>query len=271
MSETDQRHEMARRGMVYQAPGADAVIVRRDLEYQATDAGALTMDLYRPPDLPATARLPAVVFVIGYSDLGAQAFFGCKFKEMESFIGWARSTAAAGLAAITYTTGKQPAADAGALLRHLREHAASLGIDENRLGLWACSGHGPNAMSVLMREAHGAFKCAALCYPFLLDLEGSTTVAEASRTFRFANPGAGKSVDDLPSETAVLLVRAGQDEIPGLNATLDRCLAAAVQRNLPITLVNHPAAPHAFDILHDSDTSRRIIRQVLSFLQLHLG
>jgi len=270
-TETDPRHEMARRKMVYQAPGADAVIVRRDLEYRATDAGALTMDLYSPPDPPGEARLPAVVFVIGFSDLGAQAFFGCKFKEMGSFVSWARSTAASGLVAITYTTGKEPATDADALLRHLRENAASLGIDENRIGLWACSGHGPNALSVLMREAHGDLKCAAFCYPLLLDLEGSTSVAEASRTFRFVNPGAGKSVDDLPPDTPMLLVRAGQDEIPGLNATLDRFLAAAVRRNLPITLVNHPAAPHAFDLTDDSDASRRVIRQVLSFLQLHLA
>jgi len=270
-TETDPRHEMARRKLVYQAPGAEAVIVRRDLEYRTTDDGALTMDLYRPPDPPAGARLPLVVFVIGFSDLGAQAYFGCKFKEMESFIGWARLTAASGLAAITYSTGKQPAADAGALLRHLRENAASLGIDENRIGLWACSGHGPNALSVLMREAPGDLKCAALCYPLLLDLDGSTSVAEASRTFRFVNPAAGKSVDDLPSDTPMLLVRAGQDEIPGLNATLDRFLAAAVRRNLPITLVNHPTAPHAFDLVHDSDASRRVIRQVLTFLQLHLA
>lgn len=247
------------------------MIVRRDLEYRATDGGALTMDLYLPPHPPGAARLPAVVFVLGYSDLGAQAYFGCKFKEMECFIGWARATAAAGLAAITYTTGKQPAADAETLLRHLRENAASLGIDENRIGLWACSGHGPNALSVLMREAPGKLKCAALCYPLLLDLEGTTSVAEASKTFGFVNPGAGKSVDDLPSDTPMLLVRAGRDEIPGLNATLDRFVAAAVRRNLPISLVNHPPAPHAFDLMHDSDASRRIIRQVLTFLQLQLA
>src|SRR6202521_1833040 len=104
-TETDPRHEMARRKLVYQAPGAEAVIVRRDLEYRTTDDGALTMDLYRPPDPPAGARLPLVVFVIGFFDLGAQASFGCKFKEMESFIGWARLTADSVLDGTTFDNG----------------------------------------------------------------------------------------------------------------------------------------------------------------------
>jgi hypothetical protein len=108
MSADDQRHEIARRKVVYQAPGADAVTVRRDLVYRETDEGLLTLDLYRPPDVPDGARLPVVVFVSGFSDLGAQAWLGCKFKEMESFISWARSTAASGLAAITYATAVAP-------------------------------------------------------------------------------------------------------------------------------------------------------------------
>ena len=43
------------------------------------------MDIYRPPDVDAATRLPAVVFVMGYSDLGAERMLGCKFKEMESY------------------------------------------------------------------------------------------------------------------------------------------------------------------------------------------
>jgi hypothetical protein len=35
-------------------------------------------------------------------------------------------------------------------------------------------------------------------------------------------------------------------------------------------LINHAEAPHAFDIAHDSETSREVIRRVLDFLRLHL-
>ncbi len=61
-----------------------------------------------------------------------------------------------------------------------------------------------------------------------------------------------------------------QDELPHLNETIDRFLSKALTCNLPITFVNHPAAPHAFDLLHNSETSHEIIRQILAFMQFHL-
>ena len=270
MRQETQRQDITKKRVVYHIPGVDAVTIRRDVEYRVTDAGALTMDVYYPPDSKSGARTPAVIFVVGYSDLGAQAILGCKFKEMESFISWGQLAAASGLVAITYTTGKEPAADIHALLQYVRQNAAPLGVDENRVGVWACSGHVPNALSVLMREAHDYLKCAVLCYGFMLDFEESTMVAEASRTFRFVNPCAGKSVDDLPQGLPLFIVRAGQDEFPHLNETIDRFLAKALTGNLPITFTNHPTAPHAFDVLHDSETSREIIRQILAFMRFHL-
>jgi hypothetical protein len=76
------RNEIAAKPVVYQIPGMDTVQIRCDIPYQTADAD-LVMDIYRPPDLKAATRLPAVIFVIGYSDLGAEKIFGCKFKEME--------------------------------------------------------------------------------------------------------------------------------------------------------------------------------------------
>jgi dienelactone hydrolase len=248
----------------------EAVTIRRDVEYRATDAGVLTMDIYYPPDLQSGSRSPAVVFVSGYPDAGFQKMLGCKLKEMESYISWGQLTAASGLVAITYSTSKEPAADVQALLQYVRQNAAGLGIDENRLGVWACSGNVPNALSVLMQEANDYLKCAVLCYGLMLDLDGSTNVAQAAKMFGFANPCAGKSVADLAPEIPLFIVRTGQDN-PQLNETIDRFLAEALTRNLPVTLTNHPTAPHAFDVMHDGETSREIIRQILAFMQFHLG
>ena len=195
---------------------------------------------------------------------------GCKFKEMESFLSWARLVAASGMVAILYTNGSDPAADARAVLRYLRENAASLGVDESRLGLWACSGHVPTALAVLIDEPHVSLCCAALCYGYTLDLDGSTHVADAAQTWHFANPAAGRSVADLPAATALFLARAGQDQTSHLNEALDRFLAHAVGRNLSVTFVNHPTGPHAFDILEDSEETREVIRQVLGFLRFQL-
>lgn len=269
MSEERKRADIAKKAVVYRIPGMDAVTIRRDIPYRTTDAGELTMDIYSPPGARKGARTPAVVFVIGFSDLGAERLLGCKFKEMESYIGWGKLVAASGLAAITYTT-TAPVSDIPALLSHVRRNAASLGIDEDRIGLWACSGNVPLALSMLMQEPREYLKCATLCYGYVLDLDGFTGVAEASGKIGFVNPCTGKTLNDLPDEMPLFVVRAGRDETPQLNETMDRFLAHALARNLPVTFVNHAAAPHAFDVLHDSETSREIIRQILAFLRTHL-
>jgi hypothetical protein len=58
--------------------------------------------------------------------------------------------------------------------------------------------------------------------------------------------------------------------MPRLNESIDGFMAAALARNLPVTFVNHAAAPHAFDLLDDSETSREMIRRILAFLRFHL-
>jgi hypothetical protein len=271
MSEETQRNDMTSKTVVYKIPGMDAVSIRRDVEYRATEAGPLTMDLYSPPGSEAGggAPRPAVIFVSGYPDPGFERMLGCKLKDMGAYVSWARLVAASGLVAVTYTN-HEPVGDLDALLGYLREHAASLGIDGSRIGVWAGSGNVPMALSILMRGASDAFKCAALCYGVMLDLEGSTAVADSAAQFGFANPCAGRSVDDLPGELPLFIVRAGRDEMPRLNETIDRFMAAALARNLPVTFANHARAPHAFDIQDDSETSREMIRRILAFLRFHL-
>jgi hypothetical protein len=266
--ETEPVH-ISKKAVVYRLHGMEAVEVRRDIEYRATEDGALTMDVYYPPDSTSGARPPAVVFVAGYTDAGYQKMLGCKFKEMASSISWGQLTAVSGLAAITYTN-REPATDLHALLQYVRRNAAPLGIDENRIGVWACSGHVPVALSVLMREGGEHLKCAVLCYGYMLDLDGSSVVAEAARTWGFANPCAGKSVGDFSRETPLFIMRAGRDQMPRLNETIDRFLLEALTRNLPLTFTNHPAAPHAFDLMCDDETSREIIKQILAFMRFHL-
>jgi hypothetical protein len=267
MSEKVQRHESTMKRVVYRIPGVNAVSIQRDVEYRTTEAGVLTMDLYHPPE--PDARTPAVVIVAGFSDVGYEAFTGCKFKDTEFNISWGQLMAASGLIAITYTN-REPVADLQGLLQHVRRNAASLGVDENRIGVWASSGNVPLALSVLMQDDRNFLKCAALCYGFTLDLDGSTAIADAARIWKFVNPGAGKSAADLPPDLPLFVARAGRDEFPHLNETLDRFVANALACNLPITLVNHRTAPHAFDLLDDSEVSREIIRQILAFMRFHL-
>jgi hypothetical protein len=269
MSQDTNGEPISKKVLVYRIDGMDGVKVRRDVAYLKSDAGALTMDIYYPPDMKSGERMPAVIIVAGYPDPGFEARIGCKFKEMGSSVSWGQLMAASGLVAITYTN-REPAADLQTLLQYVRQNAAWLGINENRIGLWASSGNVPLALSVLMQKGNDYLKCAVLCYGIMLDLDGATHVADAARMWGFANPCAGKSVEDLPKGLPLYIARAGQDEIPHLNETIDSFLTKALSCNLPVTFTNHPTAPHAFDLFHDSETTRQIIRQILAFMQFHL-
>jgi hypothetical protein len=267
-NDTPQDH-ISKKKVVYQMPGTDKVITERDIEYCATDAGPLTMDVYYPPDSKREVRIPAVIIVAGYPDGGLQKMMGARFKEMGFTTSWGQLLAASGMATIIYTN-QEPAADITALLQYVRQNAASLGIDKNRIGLWAASGNVPLALSILMREDSDYLKCAVLCYGLMLDSKESTIVADTASQFGFTNPCAGKSIDDLPQNLPLFIARAGQDQFPRLNETIDHFIAKALVRNLPVTLVNYPSGPHAFDIMDDSETSREIIKQILTFMRFHL-
>ena len=247
--------------VLYSLPGMDAVSVRRDVAYRMPADAGLMVDVYSPPGRNALHGTPAVVLVPGFP--GA-------VKRIGAFVSWAELMAASGLVAITCAT-KEPAADMEAVLGYVREHAASLGVDGDRMGLWACSGHVPAALSLLAHPERDYLKCAAFCYGYLLDLDDSTAVTDAARQYGFSYPCSKRTFGDLPRDTPLFVARAGRDESPGLNAALDSFLAASVHDNRPVTFVNHAAGPHAFDIADDSSATRDVIRQVLGFLKFHLS
>ncbi len=266
MSDQTERHPMTLKTVRYSTPGVDAVTVRLDVPYKVSDE-ALTMDVYSARQQQGNAPTPVVVFVLGYPDVGVANPFGCRFKEFGMSVSWARLLAASGLTAVVYTT-RTPATDIHAVLEHVRRNAASWGVDARRIGLLAASANVVVALSALMHDTD--LKCAALLYGFTLDLGGSTAVAEMSRTYGFVNACAGRSVDDLPSELPLFVVRAGRDHFAGLNSSLDTFLTRALARNLPLRFINYAAGAHGFDLEEDTDTSRDIVRQTLEFLQFHL-
>jgi fermentation-respiration switch protein FrsA (DUF1100 family) len=272
---SDTRHEIARRAVVYRMAGSDAVIVQRDLAFHAGDHGSLVMDVYRPPGATSGVPLPAVIIVVGFSE-AKPGPLGCAFKDMEWSVCWGRLIAASGMTAIFYAN-REPVADLRALLVHVRANAAALGVDPDRLGLFATSGNVPVALAALMEDGHEGqdererLRCAVVSYGFTLDVDGATAVADASAQWGFVNAAAGKTAGDLPSAVPLLVVRAGRDQFAGLNDALDRFVAQALARNLPLTVVNHPTGPHSFDLLDDTDASRIVIRQMLAFLRVQLG
>jgi hypothetical protein len=260
-----------KRTAVLRLPEMDAVSVRRDVEYRAADDGEpRTLDLYYPPHQESRSGLPVVVFVMGYPDAGMQRILGCRAKDTGAYTSWARLVAASGMVGVNYSGQDQPT-DVLAVLRYLRENARSLGLDASRIALWSCSGNVPNALGVLIAEAAGSIRCAALCYGLMFDVPGESFLAEAAKTFGCAIPNAGRSAADLPPETPLMIARSGRDELPRLNDTIDRFVADALALDLAITVVNHRGAPHAFDTILDDEPTREIVRRMLDFLRFNLS
>lgn len=260
--------DIATRRVCLHLDGMEAVPVRRDLPYGPADRG-VRFNVHYPPDGTDDGRRPAVIVVTGYADRTNPAPAALAYKD----IGWAVSMcqliAVSGMAAVAYTA-REPVADLRVLFDHLHEHATLLRIDPSRIGVIAVSGNVPTALTTVMQDFTRAPACAVFGYGCLLDLDGATDVADAARQFDFANPGAGRTVADLRPDVPLLITRAGRDQLPAMNASIDRFIREALAANLPVTLVNHPDGPHAFDLFDDSRTSRDIVRQVLRFLRQHL-
>jgi hypothetical protein len=268
MGESTPRQPIADKRVVYRSDAVEGLAPRRET-YRSAGGEELALDLYEPASAAVAGR-PAAVIVGGYPGAGFRSRLGCEFREMAATVDWARLLAGSGIVGIAYAN-REPAADLEALLGHLARNAEALGIDRARIGLFATSGNGPVALWALRVAASFAVRCAALFYAYSLDLGGATGVAEASRMFGLANPGAGLAFGDLARRTPIFLARAGRDDCPGLNDALDRFTAAALAANAPLEVVNHPEGPHAFDLLDDTAVSRQIVRKALAFLRFNLA
>jgi hypothetical protein len=192
---------------------------------------------------------PTVVIVSGYRDSGFEKVTGTRFAAFAWTQSWVQRFADAGLHAVAYAS-EEPAESLPPFLQSL----------EGPAGLFACSGHGPVALSALLNGFPLPIACAVLEYAYTLDADA------ASQAFRFANPCAGRTIDDLRDDAPLLLVRAGRDEMPGLNTSLDAFTAGALRRNLPLSLINHAEAPHAFDAAEEvNERTRAVIAAIVRF------
>jgi hypothetical protein len=241
--------DVFRKTVVLKLPGTDDIQVVSARPY--ADGG--TFDLY-VANAPAPA--PTVVFIYGFPE----ARFGQGLRQMGAYTSWGRLLAASGMNAVAYSY-RKPVADLSALLLHLRRNATELGVDTSRMGLWAASGNVPTALHRLMIDKPGTFRAAALLYGYMLD------VPAAAEQFGLGVPARGRPIDDLPRDVPLLVVRAGKDTTPGLNASLDAFVSAALVHDLPLSLVNLPGARHSFDLFEDSNASRDAIRTALAFLR----
>ena len=267
----------------YELPGMDAVTVTRDVTYRTVSLNgqphALALDVYRPPTLAGSARVPALIFVHGGLTLQQPK----TAKDWGIYQSWGRAAAASGFVGVTFnhrlTTNDnvvEGSDDLKALVATVRANAATWNIDPDRLCLAFYSAGGPLA-SVPLRERPPYIRCVVLFYPFL-DLEHMRYDTQ----FRRAHPAA--AVDSLldysPARVITrdplavpptFLAMAGRDAIPRLNESVVRFMHAAIDSRVRVDFYIHPTGDHGFDRRNRDARTREIIEATLAFVKRHTG
>ena len=248
--------EMIRMRVVLRVPGMDAVEVRRNVVYRTVAGQPLHMDVYSPPGPPRTR--PAVILVHG----GPIPRTGA--KNMGVFVSYGELLAASGFVAVTFdhrflapdrlVDAREDVAEAVA---QVRSGAGPLGVDPERLALWAFSGGGP-LLAAPLRERPTWLR-AVVAYYAVLDLQEDPRF---SATLALG--------EDARTAPPLLVARAGLDN-PLLNEGTDRFVRTATAGAATLDLLNHPDGRHAFDILDDDARSRQILQHTLAFLRDNLA
>ncbi len=255
--------------LVHSVARADKVKVKTNLKYTDANDAHLLMDVYTPPGISKTEKLPAVIFVHG----GAGSEFTA--KDWGIYTSWGRVIGASGMAAVTFTHRLTPrkrsmvdsAADLQSAIEYVRKNADSLNIDKERLCLAAFSAGGP-LLAPAIRDKPPYIRCLVNFYAYM-------DVQQAGNLFT-----ANESKDDLKKFSPIVYLdgdaapifigRAGKDQIPTLNDSIDRFVREALAKNVSITLANHTTGVHGFDNQNDDERSREIIRMAIDFMRTHL-
>lgn len=263
--ENDLRERMRVMPVVYELPGMDQVQVHNDLLYKTVDGQALYADVYAPPagEREPDQLLPAVVFV---------------GRKMPQYICWGKLVAASGLMAVTFDSSppghfehlREAEQDMLDLLDYVRGQGERLGIDANRLGVWACSSLPPIGWHMALRDTPPFIRCL-ISYYGVLELEHLLIEADPPETHALLREYSLIRYLSLHPEALapMLVVRAGGDH-PLLNQSIDAFVAEALRQNAAIEVINYPEGRHAFDVLDDTGHTRQILQRTLEFLKTHL-
>ena len=134
----------------------------------------------------------------------------------------------------------------GQVLDYCHENGVEMGVDGQKIGVWACSGNVTAAFPQIMNEQRSYLRAAALYY------------------------GMPNSIQHIKQDLPLQIVRAGLDSY-SLNRKIDEFLQRALKVDLPLDFVNYLEGYHGFDILNDTPRSRQIMQQTVAFFNLHLS
>jgi acetyl esterase/lipase len=272
--------------IVYQVSGMRNVRVKRDLVYKPAGGPELQMDVYSPRS--SSRRLPAVFFVHGGR---VPPNLLTTPKDWAVYVSLGQLAAASGFVGVTfnhrfYTWESLPDSQADVMdaIKYVRANAAALGVDPERIILWAISAGGIFLCEPL-RDRPAYVRALVGYYP-QLDLRNARRTAPASvsdEALRDFSPvyylekaaavqpepstssGPGKSNQSFPP---MFIARAGLDNAD-LNDGLDRFVQLALKNNVSLEIFNHPDGHHGFDIEDNNERSREILKRTIEFIKTH--
>ena len=266
--------EMARKVMmpvVYKVPGMDKVKVVQNLKYNISVDPNILMDVYLPPNLARDEKRPAVIFIHG----GVKTQYTP--KDWGIYTTWGRLIAASGFVGVTFThrleypnkSLENAAQDVTAAIKYVRTNADKYNIDKDRICLIAFSAGGP-MLSLGMRGDAPFVRCLVGFYAFLDIQQSDYRKTETPDTVKAFSPIAylEKDASKIPP---MFIGRAGRDEVPTMDDSIDRFVTEALVKNIALTLMNHPQGVHGFDNQNDDERSREIIRSAIAFMSVHLS
>ena len=264
--------EMARKVMmpiVYNIPGMDKVRVVPNLKYTTTTDPNIAMDMYLPPE--SVEKRPAVIFIHG----GAKPEWTP--KDWGIYTSWGRLVAASGFVGVTFThrleypkrSLEAGAADVVSAINYVRSNADKYNVDKDRICLIAFSAGGP-MLSLAMRGDTPYVKCIVGFYAFMDIRQSDYSKVEESEKLKAFSPITSLEKDprNIPP---MFIARAGLDEVPTMNDSIDRFVSSAISKNIALTFANHPSGVHGFDNQNNDDRSREIIRNALAFMRSNLS
>jgi acetyl esterase/lipase len=216
-----------------------------------------TVDMY-PPD--ATQSRPAIVIVPG-GPLPEAVL--PRPRDWPVFQGYGSMAAAAGVVGLTVDhrlydpTGYPLAADDVAAAVELAR--ADPRVDADRVAIWFFSG-GSLLMADWLRTPPAWLRCVAASYPLLGPFPGWPADP------RFSPAEAVTAAGSLP----IVLTRVGRER-PEIATTVEEFVTAARDAGARLEIIDVPNGQHSFDVLDDTDESRKAIERAFSAVLATLG
>jgi hypothetical protein len=230
----------------------------------------LDLDVFYPPDRQVGKLLPAVILANDFPQTAKPPISEWGSRTFGVFQSWGRLIAASGLIAVAYDTIHPN--DIEAVVRHIQQHSADLGIDADRLGLWSASSHVAVASSFAYQENRDYLKFAVFYYgPIFTPDNFRRQDFDASCVplgcYGAELPSAKLLRTDLP----VFVVRAGKDT-PLNQEPIDHFAQLAKEAGVPLTLIRFDEGSHIFDWSNTSFGEVKvkaveIVKQTLEFMK----